>query len=101
LPAWACKSAASGRPTRAAEPQAVAGKTIEQAYQNIQVLKGVPAEQVIPVMRAMGTSLGVNCQFRYVQGDFSKDDLDNTKTTRVMIIVRMDTTTDRGISEGA
>ena len=57
----------------AQQPQ-LAGKTAEQAFKNMQVLKEIPAEQVVPTMRVMAGSLGVNCGFCHVE-DRSKDDL--------------------------
>jgi hypothetical protein len=62
----------------------------EEAYKNIQVLKGVPAEQVIPGMRVIAGSLGVGCTFCHVQGQFDKDDKDTKKTARLMITMMMD-----------
>jgi len=62
----------------------------EEAYKNIQVLKGVPAEQVVPAMRVMAGSLGVGCVFCHVQGQFEKDDKDTKKTARLMITMMMD-----------
>jgi len=51
----------------AQSPQPPAGaaisKTTEQVYKNIQVLKGVPAEQLIPAMQFVTASLGVQCDF--------------------------------------
>ena len=38
-----------------------AEKTAEQTHTNIQVLKGLPDSQLIPVMNFMGASLGVRC----------------------------------------
>lgn len=72
-----------------AQQQQLAGKTAEQAFKNIQVLKDMPADQVIPTMRVMAGSLGVNCNFCHVE-DRSKDDLDNKKTARKMITMMMD-----------
>jgi len=47
----------SGQATNAAaSPQ-----TTEQALKNIQVLKGLPAEQRIPSMQFISASLGVAC----------------------------------------
>lgn len=40
-----------------------AEKTAEQAYKNIQVLKHVPASQMVMVMNYMRASLGVRCDY--------------------------------------
>ena len=72
----------------AQQPQ-LAGKTAEQAFKNIQVLKEIPAEQVVPTMRVMAGSLGVNCGFCHVE-DRSKDDLMTKQTARKMITMMME-----------
>jgi hypothetical protein len=72
-----------------AQQQQLAGKTAEQAFKNIQVLKEIPAEQVVPTMRVMAGSLGVNCGFCHVE-DRSKDDLMTKQTARKMITMMME-----------
>jgi photosynthetic reaction center cytochrome c subunit len=49
-------------------------KTTEQQFKNIQVLKGLPADQLIPSMQFISGSLGVECEFCHVEGAFEKDD---------------------------
>jgi photosynthetic reaction center cytochrome c subunit len=67
-------------------PPAQSGdKTAEQAFKNIQVLKGVPADQIIPTMQFITTSLGVECDFCHVQGAFEKDDKKPKQTARKMM----------------
>jgi photosynthetic reaction center cytochrome c subunit len=51
-----------------------APKTTERVYKNIKVLKGVPADQLIPAMEFITASLGVRCDFCHVEGHFDKDD---------------------------
>jgi photosynthetic reaction center cytochrome c subunit len=65
------------------------GKTAAQAYQNIQVLKDIPADKLIPSMQVIAGSLGVRCQFCHVQGQFAKDDKENKKTARKMMMMMM------------
>jgi hypothetical protein len=65
--------------------QASGQKTAEQQYKNIQVLKGVPADQLVPAMQFITTSLGVECEFCHVQGAFEKDDKKPKQTARKMI----------------
>jgi photosynthetic reaction center cytochrome c subunit len=60
-------------------------KTAEQAFKNIQVLKGVPADQIIPTMQFITASLGVECDFCHVQGAFEKDDKKTKQTARKMM----------------
>jgi hypothetical protein len=52
----------------------VPGKTAEQVYKNIQVLKGMPSDLLLPQMRLFSGALGGNCEFCHVAGDHSKDD---------------------------
>src|ERR1700689_5156794 len=60
-------------------------KMAEQVFKNIQVLKGVPADQVIPAMQFIAASLGVECEFCHVQGAFEKDDKKPKQTARKMM----------------
>jgi photosynthetic reaction center cytochrome c subunit len=75
----------------AAEPAAPqsttsgSAKTAEQAYKNIEVLKGVPAGQVIPAMQFITASLGVECTFCHVEGHFEKDDKEPKQIARDMM----------------
>lgn len=66
-------------------PAQTADKTAEQAFKNIQVLKGVPADQIIPTMQFITASLGVECDFCHVQGSFDKDDKKPKQTARKMM----------------
>ena len=61
----------------------------EQQYKNIQVLKGIPADQVIPAMQFMSASLGVDCNYCHVEGAREKDDKKPKLTTRKMISMMM------------
>lgn len=65
--------------------QAPQGKIAEEVFKNIVQLKGVPADQVQPAMQFISASLGVNCQFCHVQGDFSSDEKGAKKTARMMM----------------
>jgi len=60
-------------------------KKAEEQFKNIQVLKGVPAEQVFPTMQFIAASLGVECDFCHVQGAFEKDDKKPKQTARKMM----------------
>jgi hypothetical protein len=66
-------------------PSQAAGKKAEEQFKNIQVLKGVPAEQIFPTMQFITASLGVECDFCHVQGAFEKDDKKNKQTARKMM----------------
>jgi len=81
--------------TRAARAQSGAGpqagasvpaaKKAEEQFKNIQTLKGVPADQLIPSMQFIRASLGVECDFCHVQGAFEKDDKKPKQTARKMM----------------
>lgn len=60
-------------------------KAAEQVYKNIVVLKGTPADQVIPAMQFISAALGVECATCHVQGKFEADDKQAKKTARQMI----------------
>ena len=60
-------------------------KTTEQVYKNIQVLKGIPSDQLIPAMQFITSSLGVQCDFCHVAGAFEKDDKKPKQTARKMM----------------
>jgi photosynthetic reaction center cytochrome c subunit len=57
----------------------------EEQFKNIQILKGVPAEQIFPTMQFITASLGVACDFCHVQGAFEKDDKKTKQTARKMM----------------
>lgn len=69
-------------------------QTIDQKYKNIQVLKGLPASQLRPMMNYISSALGVNCLFCHVktgdQVEFEKDDNNHKKIARRMIQMTMD-----------
>ena len=64
---------------------ASAPKTAEQVYKNIKVLKGMPADQLIPAMEFITGSLGVQCDHCHVQGHFDQDDKKPKETARKMM----------------
>ena len=66
-----------------------APKLAEEEYKNIQVLKGIPAEQVIPSMQFIAASLGVECEYCHVARQMEKDDKKPKVTARKMISMMM------------
>jgi photosynthetic reaction center cytochrome c subunit len=62
-----------------------APKKAEEQFKNIQVLKGVPAEEIFPTMQFIAASLGVECNFCHVQNAFDKDDKKTKQTARKMM----------------
>jgi photosynthetic reaction center cytochrome c subunit len=62
-----------------------APKKAEEVFKNIQVLKGIPADQVFPTMQFITASLGVECDFCHVRDAFEKDDKKPKATARKMM----------------
>ena len=77
------KAQSGGVPQAAAT--AAGPKKAEEQFKNIQVLKGIPADQLIPAMQFITASLGVECQFCHVEGAFEKDDKKPKQTARKMM----------------
>jgi photosynthetic reaction center cytochrome c subunit len=71
-------------PQQASTP-AAARKTASQQFKNIQVLKDVPADQLIPAMQFITASLGVDCEYCHVEHAFDKDDKKPKVTARKMM----------------
>ena len=63
---------------------AAPSKPAEDAYKNIQILKGVPAERLPVIMGLFARSLGVNCAYCHVAGDFANDSKPAKQTARKM-----------------
>src|SRR5712664_4342393 len=84
--AWAQSTAPNGPKT----PAAPSGpKLAEEEFKNIQALKGIPADQVIPSMQFIAASLGVECEFCHVAHANEKDDKKPKVTARKMINMMM------------
>jgi hypothetical protein len=66
------QSAPSGAPPKLAQEQ----------FKNIQTLKCIPADQVVPSMQFIGASLGVECEYCHVHGAMEKDDKKPKVTAR-------------------
>lgn len=83
-------SAPSGAAAPAQAPAAGSTpKMTQEQFKNIQVLKDLPADQLVPAMQFISASLGVECEFCHVQGAFDKDDKKPKKTAREMITMMM------------
>jgi hypothetical protein len=59
-------------------------KTAAEAYKNIQVLKDIPASQLLPGMRYMTTALGVECVYCHVK-PWESDEKQTKQTARKMM----------------
>src|ERR1700675_1355388 len=74
--------------TFAQEPSAPP-KTAAQQFKNIQVLKDIPADQLISTMQFIGGALGVDCEFCHVEHAMDKDDKKEKQTARKMIEMQL------------
>ncbi|HEV8487051.1 MAG TPA: c-type cytochrome [Blastocatellia bacterium] len=59
-------------------------KKAEEAFKNIQVLKGIPASQVMGAMSKIASFLGTDCAHCHVPGEFDKDDKQPKQVARTM-----------------
>lgn len=90
MPARARVSYASATPrsTQPATPQTAqsgAQQTAGDKYMNVQVLKDIPADQLIPAMRYITAALGVECEYCHVRNQFASDDKQHKLTARKMM----------------
>ena len=76
---------AGGAPATRRASAATTGKTAAQEFKNIQVLKDIPADELLPTMQFISASLGVECEFCHVERQMDKDDKKTKKTAREMI----------------
>lgn len=84
--AFAGARAQSGGAVQAAP----AAKTAAEQFKNIQVLKDLPADQLVPSMQFITVSLGVECEACHVEGANEKDDKQMKLTARKMMQMQMD-----------
>ncbi len=70
----------------------------EVVFKNIQVLKAISADQLIPAMQFMTASLGVECGYCHVPDHFDRDDKKPKQAARQMM--RMMLTIDKNSFEG-
>jgi photosynthetic reaction center cytochrome c subunit len=64
---------------------ALRDKSAAEAYHNIQVLKDIPSDQLVPSMQFITYSLGVECSYCHVEGALEKDDKKPKQTARKMM----------------
>jgi photosynthetic reaction center cytochrome c subunit len=85
----AAKIAANSQnpPQAGAAPQAP--KTASQQFKNIQILKDIAADQLIPGMQFISASLGVECDYCHVEHAFEKDDKKPKVAARKMMEMMM------------
>jgi photosynthetic reaction center cytochrome c subunit len=83
-------SGAPAAEAAAAAPTAPVSKTAGDAYMNVTVLKDIPANQLIPSMQFIASSLGVHCTFCHVVPHFEDDSKHEKATAREMIQMELD-----------
>ncbi len=66
-------------------PPPTAGKTAEQAYKNIKVLKGSAADELGQTMHLISGELGVDCEYCHLEKDRVTDEIKAKNTAREMI----------------
>ncbi len=88
-PAGGAQQAATAHtgPTGQTGPLSMAGKKAGEYYKNIQVLKDIDADQLLPSMQFIAASLGVECETCHVQGANEKDDKQAKLTARKMMLM--------------
>jgi hypothetical protein len=65
-------------------------KAAQPRFKNLQLLKDVPPDQLIPAMQFISASLGVECEFCHVRDAFDKDDKQSKQTARRMMQMMFD-----------
>ena len=78
------ESAGGSQAAQNASPED-AQKKAEDVFKNIRALKGVPAEELVPSMEFISSSLGVECSFCHVQDHLEKDDKKPKQKAREMM----------------
>lgn len=66
-------------------PGSAVAKAAAEEFKNIQVLKNIPADELVPTMQFITASLGVECEFCHVEREMDKDDKKTKKTAREMM----------------
>ncbi len=80
-----CTIAAAAMGVALGQTAPAGGKTAAQVFKNIQTLKDVPADQLMPAMQFISVSLGVECEFCHVPGKMDLDEKRPKQTARDMI----------------
>ena len=65
-------------------------KLAEEQFKNIQVLKSIPTDQLIPAMQFISASLGVDCEYCHDHQAMDSDDKKPKKVARQMITMMFD-----------
>src|SRR5690348_16360482 len=60
-------------------------KKSRQVDTNVEVLKDVPSDQLVPSMKFTSSALGVHCEYCHVENAFAKDHKKTKQTARKML----------------
>jgi hypothetical protein len=82
--------AAQNAEQKTAPAHASGQKLAEEQFKNIQVLKGIPADQLIPGMQFIAASLGVDCEYCHDHKAMDNDDKKPKKIARAMMTMMLD-----------
>jgi hypothetical protein len=85
--------AGAAQPSQPQRQQPSPDVPAEQAFKNIQVLKGMPSDQLPETMQFIATSLGVRCDFCHVPQQFDSDQNEHKLIARRMMQMQMDLNT--------
>jgi photosynthetic reaction center cytochrome c subunit len=85
MPAKITARTSSRRASTEREDKSEAQKTAGEAFKNIQVLKDIPAEQLMPSMRYITAALGVGCDYCHEADHFDNDDKPTKQRARNMM----------------
>src|SRR5258708_33217874 len=81
--------APAGPPPPPPTAENMKGKTAAQFYQNIKLLKDIPATEIHPAMEYITLALGVGCPYCHTIGKFDVDDKREKHVARSMIAMTM------------
>jgi len=79
----------SGPSHQLAQESAVKKVTAGDAYMNVQVLKDIPSDQLVPSMRYITVALDVTCDFCHDPKSFDSDDKPQKVTARKMMTMML------------
>jgi photosynthetic reaction center cytochrome c subunit len=75
----------AGTANAAQQPSHSGPRLAEEQFKNIQVLKGIPADQLIPAMQFIAASLGVECDYCHNREKMDSDEKKPKKIARGMM----------------
>src|SRR5260370_6302062 len=81
--------APAGPPPPPPTAENMKGKTAAQFYQNIKLLKDIPATEIHPAMEYITLALGVGCPYCHTIGKFDNEDKREKHVARSMIAMTM------------